>query len=244
MGACFHLEGGSQVGGQAAHAHRPTNTPNQPRAPAAGCVPGATAASHRWCRKNPERRTLSAPHPGWPRQHLIGARAEAEGPVAPQQVCAGSVKFRGQPTNPRVRLTANVEHCTAQHSATQHSTALHSRVELSKARHSTALHSTAQPAPVSESKQPPSQSCSRPRTRVPPDGSRLPWPLMTDHTWQEGRRRGGEQGRGRGRGHSSKADPAEGCSQGRGLVSMCRQACTSALPGMPFGIPLPAAGCA
>lgn len=37
-------------------------------------------------------------------------------------------------------------------------------------------------APSSESKQPPSQSCSRPTTSVPPGGMVLPLPRTTDHT--------------------------------------------------------------
>lgn len=36
-------------------------------------------------------------------------------------------------------------------------------------------------APGAESKQPPSQSCSRPTTSVPPEGMALPRPRSTDH---------------------------------------------------------------
>lgn len=47
------------------------------------------------------------------------------------------------------------------------------------------LWSRAPVPPVIESKQPPIQSCSRPSTRVPPEGSSLPFPRVTDHTCQD-----------------------------------------------------------
>ena len=37
-------------------------------------------------------------------------------------------------------------------------------------------------SPGAESKQPPSQSCSRPISRVPPVGIVLPWLRTTDHS--------------------------------------------------------------